>query len=102
MARAPRASVSKTSGQGVSRLSYQKGRSLGKSADAPSVKFSSGGGGSSSREYSKIGGKSEVKPSFNVDYGSTFDPRNLDETNQMFQGKPKHSNLSPGKGKKLK
>ena len=29
MARTPRATVSKTSGQGISRLSYQKGRSLG-------------------------------------------------------------------------
>jgi hypothetical protein len=59
MARAPRASVALTSGQGVGRLSYQKGRALSglNSPSLPRVKSSF------------IGTSMPATPSLNRDYG---------------------------------
>lgn len=101
MARAPRARVSQTSGQGISRLSYQKGYSLGnmKGSAAPGVstKFE----GTDKREYSK---KQEYPAGINVSYGDTIEPTDLKDTKAMFASKPTKSGVSTatGKAKKLK
>lgn len=90
-----------SSGQGVSRLSYQKGRSLGNrgkadASPAVSTKFSSetkGGG----RGYSK----SDLPSGINVSYGDTLNPTDLAETKTIFSGKvPTASEY--GKQKKTK
>jgi len=77
MTRAPRAKVSKTSGQGVSRFSYQKGYALGNRGTGspgggdggPSVKSekseTSGGRRSSASKLEKSG-------DMNISYGSTL------------------------------
>jgi hypothetical protein len=74
MARAPRARVAKTSGQGVSRYSYQKGYSLGNrgtgsAGPAPAVKGErvevKGGGGRRSK-LEKVG-------DLNISYGDTLE-----------------------------
>jgi hypothetical protein len=101
MARAPRAKVSKTSGQGVSRLSYQRGYSLANKADAPSVSgmdMGEGGGGRSGRQYAKSGaGK------MNVDYGESHPIGTLDDVNAVAKDKPgKGLDLTLKKAKKLK
>jgi hypothetical protein len=79
MPRAPRASVSKTSGQGISRLSYQKGYALkGGAASGLSAKFSSGGG--DRRDYAKKGGstpKPQQAEGINISYGDTYEPTDL-------------------------
>ena len=65
MARSPRAKVSATAGQGVSRLSYQRGYAL-RGGDAPKVKgdFPKG---EKPREYGK--GKSKTKAKSGLSYG---------------------------------
>jgi hypothetical protein len=76
-----------SSGQGVSRLSYQKGYALGnrgKSDASPSVstKFSSeskGGG----RSYQK----GDLPSGINVSFGDTSNPTDLAETKTIFAGK---------------
>jgi hypothetical protein len=78
MPRAPRASVSKTSGQGISRLSYQKGYALKGGAESGlSAKFPSGGG--QERSYAKKGSaaKPEKAEGINVSYGDTYEPTDL-------------------------
>lgn len=86
MARAPRAKVSATSGQGVSRLSYQRGYSLGKSGDAPSVgtKFSAEGG----RDYAKGKAGGKYASDFNVSYGDTYLPSDLEDVKELGERKP--------------
>jgi hypothetical protein len=95
MARTPRAKVSKTSGQGVSRLSYQKGYALGnrgtaspdggKSPSVPSEKGGSSGGGSSGRaskaKIDKAGG-------MNISYGDVINPSNLVDIETLAKRKP--------------
>lgn len=62
MARSPRATVSKTSGQGVSRLSYQKGYALKPGGATPKVSLSMGStGDNQDRDYAK--GKQPAKES---------------------------------------
>jgi len=71
MAKAPRAKVPATSGQGVSRLSYQQGYAL-RSGNAPKVK-NEPKGESLKREYGKGKSKPKAKgPGFNVSYGDTL------------------------------
>lgn len=87
MARAPRARVSQTSGQGVSRLSYQKGRQLGNygSATPPGVntKFES------SKDKRRTYVKGQKYPSgINVSYGDTLNPSDLEGVNRTFLDKP--------------
>lgn len=99
MARTPRATVSKSSGQGVSRLSYQRGRSLAGLDDAPKVsaRFSSS---SDSRNYGKT---DTPKGSMNVSYGDTYEPTDLKDVENMFRGAPaKGPSLKPTKSKGLK
>lgn len=101
MARAPRASVSKTSGQGISRLSYQKGRKLGNTGaqaiakvDTPDVK--------STRSYGKSEGK--YPSGINVSYGDTIEPGDLEDVRKLSElqmMKPQVSNKRQP-GKKLK
>lgn len=102
MARTPRASVPKTTGQGISRLSYQKGRRLSGKDDVPSVKSSSGPGQGSSRSYGKFETTTKVDP-INVSYGDTIEPTDLKDIEGMFKGgPPKGPKLSHGKERKLK
>jgi len=110
VARAPRAKVSKTSGQGISRLSYQKGRALGNKntatpGDLTPAKFSAGdmkgpgstGGG---RSYGKgEGGAGDI----NISYGGTIRPSDIEDVKAL--GKmdiPKGKALGPTKTKQLK
>lgn len=110
MARAPRASVGKTSGQGISRLGYQKARSLTNrgpqtpmSGIVPRVSSGTLGGGGKS--YAKtIGGPpaAPVAPPMNVSYGDTMDPTNLQDIaaadpKRPPRNPPKGLNLGPGK-----
>lgn len=68
MARAPRAKVSKTSGQGISRLAYQKGYALGnKGKQGRAAKGKSPSLGET-RSYAKEG-----KGGFNIAYAGMFD-----------------------------
>jgi hypothetical protein len=70
MARAPRAKVSVTSGQGVSRRAYKQVYDMGGGARVKG-EFSAG----TSREYSKGKPKKEKYPSgINVSYGDTYHP----------------------------
>jgi hypothetical protein len=86
MARAPRSTVSKTSGQGISRLAYQKARSLGGNISTGSgggLGLRSGGGGGgggekigttgTGRDYSKQA-KLFASPPMNVSFGDTNAP----------------------------
>ena len=97
MARTPRASVSKTSGQGVSRLAYQKGYKLkgGDAIKGPGKIDVEGG-----RGYAKA--KGSGGSSFNVSYGNTYEPTDLDDVNQLFKDKPAKSKLDKQEAKKLK
>jgi hypothetical protein len=71
MARAPRAKVSKTSGQGISRLAYQQAYAM---KGGLTQKFSKGGQKAPStgntRSYPKQKGGD-----FNVSYAGMFDPQ---------------------------
>jgi hypothetical protein len=87
MARAPRAKVSQSSGQGVSRLSYQRGyalgnRGTGSTGSGVSTKFSNES--KSSREYEK----QKYPGGINVSFGDTSNPTDLAETKTIFAGKP--------------
>jgi hypothetical protein len=73
MARAPRGTVPMTSGQGISRLSYQKAYSLG--GGPPPVRGPGTLGTSSS--FGKSSTPSMAAPQnsgIHVDYGATMDP----------------------------
>lgn len=86
MARTPRASVSATSGQGVSRYAYNKRYEMTRGA-APQVK----GEGmtptlNKGREYSKGDAKYPYK--MHVSYGSTLAPSSLDDVKALAERKP--------------
>jgi hypothetical protein len=74
-----------TAGQGVSRLSYQKGRSLGnKGTRAPAVaKY--GAEASTKREYAK---KGDYPAGINVSYGDTINPTDLKDVVELGRLKP--------------
>jgi len=76
MARAPRAAVSKTSGQGVSRLSYQKSYAL--KGGSPGLKASFSKGDSDERSYAKKKApRPEKAGGINVSYGDTYFPTDI-------------------------
>jgi hypothetical protein len=104
MARAPRAKVSATSGQGVSRLAYQKGYAM-KRGDAPRVdaKFEKGETGQK-RGYGKgKGAKPDKAGGFNVSYGDMFEPTDLADIQALGERRPpKGWNLGRAAAKKLK
>lgn len=104
MARAPRAKVSATSGQGVSRLSYQKGYALGnKGSGSPgssvSTKFQAAES-RAGREYDK----QKYPGGIDISYGDTLNPTDLAETKKIFAEKPSSSQNygKAGKSKPLK
>jgi hypothetical protein len=109
MARAPRAKVSKTSGQGVSRLSYQKGYALGNRGtssggvkDAPSVDNARTDPQRSG--YAKGQSKLDSAGGINISYGDTIDPTNLVDVESLAKRKPPKDSglLKPGKPFKIK
>lgn len=106
MAKAPSARVSKTSGQGVSRLSYQKGYSLGNRGTgtpgpSPSVKGERGAEMKSSRSSSK--GKFNKAGELNISYGETLFPTDLEDVKSIGERKPpKTGFLKLGKKHKYK
>ena len=104
MARTPRASVSKTSGQGISRLSYQRGRKLaGGTPDIKSPRETSFGSESSSgRSRGKARDYGKQVEGLNVSYGETFHPTDLDDIENSFKDSPKHSNLAVKESKRYK
>lgn len=98
MARAPRSSVSKSSGQGVSRHAYQAAYKLGNHGRSagPGLKFKSSvsgpsaGGGSSPKYGPRRYGKDEP-PDFNVSYGDTIEPGDLADIQALGEGPlPRH------------
>lgn len=84
MARAPRATVHSTTGQGVSRRAYQTAYALGNHGSGSDFRASVKAPGSK-REYGKL----DTASNFNVSYGDTVEPGNLDDINQVAQRKPK-------------
>ena len=86
MARTPRASVSKTSGQGVSRYAYQHRYQLTR-GDAPQVKMGQPTP-NRGREYGKTG-KTGAQTSMNVSYGDTIEPTDLEDVRNMFSKRPR-------------
>lgn len=104
MAKAPSAKVAKTSGQGVSRLSYQKGRSLGNRGtaspgDTPSISLQSS---SQKTDYGKTG-KVKYPAGINVSYGDTYEPTDLKDIQALGQRTPpKGFKNTRMKGKTLK
>lgn len=74
-----------TSGQGISRLSYQKGRALGnKQTRAPAIDRV-GSSVSEKREYSK---KGDYPAGINVSYGDTINPTDLKDVVELGKRKP--------------
>lgn len=103
MARTPRASVSKTSGQGVSRLAYQKAYRM---KGGPAIK-GPGAVPSDSRSYAK--GKAAATPVTpgDIAYGedqAPADVRTLQDLQDLRDTAPAKPslNFSPGKQKKVK
>jgi hypothetical protein len=84
MARAPR-KLSATSGQGVSRKSYQTARSLGQSGTGSSFKsgLKDTPMGSNSRDYAKSSGYQAPKSVMNIDYGDTLPISNLGDLKKL-------------------
>lgn len=82
MARSPRAKVGKTSGQGVSRRAYQTAYSLGNhgtgSEFRASVKKPA-----DSRSYGKL----DAPTDFNVSYGDTVEPGDLEDLKAIAKRK---------------
>ncbi len=96
MARTPRATVSKTSGQGTSRLAYQKTRALTKNANVPQIK-GPGAIGQSPSTYAKGGPTMTPMKSdpMNVSYGDTFDPTDIAD---ITGADPKRPPRNPPRG----
>lgn len=97
MARSPRSKVPKTSGAGVSRLSYQKGYAMGNRG-----RGHSGSAGAASVDYdaseSKAGaprakplGKS---PGMNISYGETLPIGSLEDIKAVAERKPTSTNYA--------
>ena len=90
MAKAPSAKVTKTSGQGVSRLSYQKGYSLGnkgtgspgKVKDSAKVEIKSGRGPGRPKKA-----KADTKDGINISYGQTLPISTLKDVQEYGKGK---------------
>ncbi|MET0720987.1 MAG: hypothetical protein ABWY64_09155 [Tardiphaga sp.] len=97
MARTPRSSVSQTSGQGVSRLSYQKAYRMKHQDDAPGVKGPGKIDSGSSRGYAKKGSSAAEDygaGDFNVSYGDTIVPTDLKELGELRKEKPAKPSLN--------
>jgi hypothetical protein len=92
MARAPRAKVSLTSGQGVSRKAYQQARQIAGPALLKG-EFSAGDSGGRER-YAKKGAKADYPSGFNVSYGDTYEPTDLADIKEMAKRKPGKSSVT--------
>lgn len=89
--------IAATSGQGISRLSYQQGRAM--SGGTPPIRTSRVALPSSGRDYGKAS-KIGASPSIVADYGNTLDPSDLGDVTAMGKGKPLKGwkqNLNPSK-----
>ena len=82
MARAPRAKVSATSGQGISRLAYQKAYAM---KGGLTSKFTGARSDTPPRDYGK-GKKAEVPKGINVSYGDTYWPTDLKDIEEFGKG----------------
>lgn len=78
MARSPRAKVGKTSGQGVSRRAYQTAYSLGNHGTGSEFRASNKQP-ADRRNYGKL----EAPTDFNVSYGDTMEPGDLEDIKQI-------------------
>jgi hypothetical protein len=95
MAKAPSAKVPKTSGQGVSRLSYQKGYALGNRGGAAPAGGKSPSVSTSTTELksSRGGGKAGIDKAggINVSYGDTLFPTDLEDVRSVAKRQPAKS-----------
>jgi len=100
--------VSRTSGQGVSRASYQKGYSLGNRGtaspggrDVPHIKGEPLASLKSGRSYDK-GGKGEIDKAggMNISYGDTIFPTDLKDVKSVAERKTPKSDGFLKLGKK--
>lgn len=94
MARTPRAKVSKTAGQGISRLAYQQGRALGLKGDRVVGAKGKSPSLGNTRSYAKEG-----SGEFNVQYGGMFDTEDVKETSEAPRASVR---LERASAKKLK
>lgn len=94
MARAPRASVSKTSGQGISRLSYQKGYRM--KGGAPGLKSEFTKGESDNRYAKRKTPKPEKAAGINISYGDTYEPTDLADIKALGEREPPKSKVGAG------
>jgi hypothetical protein len=106
MARAPRAKVSKTSGAGVSRRSYQQGYAKGNRGTAAAGGAVPGVDKPTQDEAKSMrGGKAKFEKGggeFNVSYGSTLPIGDLEDVKGYAKGKPaQHGLFKQGKGLNL-
>jgi hypothetical protein len=109
MAKAPSARVSRTSGQGVSRLGYQKGYSLGnrgtgssgKNAVAPMPSVKSDRVESKSAR-SSAKGKIDQAGGMNISYGDTLFPTDLKDVQSVAKRTPTPNQGFLKQGKPLK
>ena len=95
MARTPRASVSMTSGQGISRGSYQKARSLTKNENTPQVKRASAAPPVTGTKQISTKMGAPLGGNMNVSYGDTFDPTDLAD---ITADNPKKAPKNPPRG----
>ena len=79
MARAPRASVPKTTGQGVSRLGYQKGYKL-RNPGGPKIKASASIGTDEKKPRNYGKGYKAGETDLNISFGDTLRIADLPET----------------------
>jgi hypothetical protein len=100
MARTPRAKVSASSGQGVSRKAYQTAYKLGGDARVKG-EFSSGGEGNRYAKSSKRD-KVDYPKGINVSYGDTYFPTDLKDIQSVGERKPPGSPKLGRRKSKLK
>lgn len=83
MARTPRARVPKSSGQGVSRLAYQKSYDLGNRGTGGLADFKTSTQDTPKR---RSYGKSGETKGINVSYGETYEPTDLTDVEALGKG----------------
>lgn len=105
MARAPRSSIPATTGQGISRGIYQKGRALGGIAAGLSGGGGGGGGGGGERIGTTGTGRDYTKqarlfsgPPENISYGNTVEPGDLADVTALGKMTPGKASVSLGPG----
>lgn len=105
MARAPRATVPKTTGAGISRLSYQQGYAKGNRGSAAAggaVPGVQGGSQSITDESLRRGGRAKFEKGdgdINVSYGDTLPIGDLTDVKAAAQSKPQSDNFLKSKAR---